>query len=46
VKASFVFCAPIISTGFTFDGLLRNYALMVPTATSGTETYYFYLELV
>ena len=44
-KDSYVFCAPIIATGFTFDGLLRNYALMVPTAQSGTETYYFYLEL-
>lgn len=44
-KASYVFCAPVISAGFTFDGLLRNYALMLPTAQSGTETYYFYLEL-
>jgi hypothetical protein len=44
-KDSYVFCAPIIGTGFTFDGLLRNYAMMVPTAQSGTETYYFYLEL-
>ncbi len=44
-KASYVFCAPVISAGFTFDGLLRNYALMLPTAQSGTETYYFYLQL-
>jgi hypothetical protein len=45
-KASYVFCAPVIGAGFTFDGLLRNYALMLPTATSGAETYYFYLELI
>ena len=44
-KDSYVFCAPIIGAGFTFDGLLRNYALLLPTTYASTDTYYFYLQL-
>jgi hypothetical protein len=45
-KSSFAFCTNISSTGVNFKGNASQYEIMVPTVFgSGTETYYFYLQL-
>lgn len=45
-KADFLFCTNISHGGTTFHNLSYNYEIMVPTAPgTGSETYYFYVEL-
>ncbi len=45
-KTDLVFAANVTAAAAGFDGASYEYELMVPTTTSGTDTYYFYVSLL
>jgi hypothetical protein len=44
-KDDLLFVANIINGGSTFNGETHDFEMIVPTPTTGTQTYYFYVEL-
>ncbi len=45
VKGDFAFCANALGTGNNFKGEPVNFEFMVATNETGSETYYFFMEL-
>lgn len=44
-KTDLLFVVSIINDGTTFNSETHDFEMMVPTPTTGAETYYFYVEL-